>query len=294
MSEQHGAPPPIPPRIDGNAASSATGADARLPPPLGGLAATARPTPPPRPVSVEALLDLALGLGVFLVFSVLTGAIWGLSQLVHGLQAGTTADLPLRAPGPLAQLLMAMFSLGPTAVLLYWLRRPALSREVVDVRPGIARTLLLAVATGAGLMLANTALLAALEAAGVHAEPDNVAVIQAMASRHPVLIVVFVAVVAPIYEETLFRRVLFARWWAAGRAGVGMALSAAVFSSLHGVPGVGDTPFAAACLLWLVYAAMGVVLAWLYRRTGALWAAIVAHGVNNLLAILVLLSAQTG
>lgn len=284
-------PPPQLPQVGRNGPGSAVDAIADLlPPPVCPVAAT-RPTPPPRPLSVEVLLDLAVAVAAFLLFSVVAGTAWSLLQIIDGLRDGNAVDA---MPGPLAQILIAVCSLGPTALLLYWLRRPALPDEVTVARPGAPRTLLLAIVTGAGLMLANTGLFVALEAAGIRAVPGNFAVIEALASRHPVLLVLFVAVLAPIYEETLFRRVLFARWWTAGRAGAGIALSAALFASSHELPGLGDTPLGVACLLWLVYAGMGAVLAWLFRRTGVLWAAIVAHGVNNLLAVVVLIRAQSG
>ncbi|MNW13365.1 CAAX amino terminal protease self- immunity [compost metagenome] len=37
--------------------------------------------------------------------------------------------------------------------------------------------------------------------------------------------------------------------------------------------------------LWLVYGGMGAAFAWLYQRTGTLWAPIVAHALNNAIAL---------
>jgi len=46
--------------------------------------------------------------------------------------------------------------------------------------------------------------------------------------------------------------------------------------------------------LWVIYGGMGAAFAWVYRRTGTLWAAVIAHAVNNAIALaaMVLLGTQ--
>ena len=79
------------------------------------------------------------------------------------------------------------------------------------------------------------------------------------------------AVAVPIAEELLFRGVLYG-WlrarWGAVRGGM---LSALVFALVH-PPSAGGT-----LQIFLV----GLVLAWLYERSGSLWPSIVLHGCNN-------------
>lgn len=77
-------------------------------------------------------------------------------------------------------------------------------------------------------------------------------------------------VFAPFVEELVFRG-LFYRWlrerigfWGA------VIISAFAFSVLHGIPG-----------LIPAIAALGVVLALIYEKSGSLWPAIVAHGTYN-------------
>ncbi|HEX2360402.1 MAG TPA: CPBP family glutamic-type intramembrane protease [Solirubrobacterales bacterium] len=97
----------------------------------------------------------------------------------------------------------------------------------------------------------------------------------------PVVVVALYAstcVIAPLTEETFFRGFLFGglrrRWpfWAA--AGV----SGLIFGVVHAGTGVAAIPF---------LAALGIVFAYLYERTGSIWPSIIAHTLNNLLAITV-------
>lgn len=78
---------------------------------------------------------------------------------------------------------------------------------------------------------------------------------------------------------------LFGRLLAAGRPWLGIALSSAIFALVHEVPGISGNGPAAIAQLWLIYGSMGAAFAWLYWRTGTLWAPIAAHGINNATAL---------
>lgn len=89
-----------------------------------------------------------------------------------------------------------------------------------------------------------------------------------------------IVVAAPVSEEVFFRGFMFAGlrkrlpiWPAA-------LISAAVWGSLH-LPG-GNIGVA------LQLTIFGVVLAWLYERSGTLWATITAHAINNTIAFVLL------
>src|SRR3546814_11847488 len=69
--------------------------------------------------------------------------------------------------------------------------------------------------------------------------PTNQPLIEAMGARNPALLLLVVALLAPAYEELLFRRVLFGRLWAAGRPLLGIVLSSAEFACTHELPGTG-------------------------------------------------------
>ena len=91
-----------------------------------------------------------------------------------------------------------------------------------------------------------------------------------------------IVIAAPITEETLFRGLFFGAlrsrapfWVAAGTSGV-------LFGAVH-LPS-GDVAVAGLLTLF------GVILAWLYERTGSLGPPIILHMVNNGIAIIPLLS----
>lgn len=83
----------------------------------------------------------------------------------------------------------------------------------------------------------------------------------------------------PLVEELLFRSVLLSS--IARRVGNGWAivLTAVVFACVH----LPDLSF-----LWYALpnlALLGLVLGWLRVRSGSIWPAVLAHGMNNLLAV---------
>ena len=81
------------------------------------------------------------------------------------------------------------------------------------------------------------------------------------------------AVVAPIVEELFFRGYVFNAYLGEKSIATAYIASAIVFSVLHGLP----------TLLPVIFM-MGIVLAYVYRRTGSIIAPIVAHMLNNSLA----------
>ena len=94
----------------------------------------------------------------------------------------------------------------------------------------------------------------------------------------PVAVLTFqaLAVVTPVVEEVFFRGFVFAGL--APRLGVGwaMVVSSVVFSVFHLDVGV-----------FIPIFVTGLLLAWLYHRTGSLWPGVLAHGGQNALALAV-------
>ncbi|MEK7778088.1 MAG: CPBP family intramembrane glutamic endopeptidase [Chloroflexota bacterium] len=90
---------------------------------------------------------------------------------------------------------------------------------------------------------------------------------------------VLIVVVAPVAEESFFRGfllpVLADRWgfW------VGASFVSVLFAMAHLAPGVLLPAFVS-----------GLLLAWLYRRTGSLWNCCLAHAAQNALAFAVAIS----
>lgn len=94
-----------------------------------------------------------------------------------------------------------------------------------------------------------------------------------------ILAIVLIGVVAPLSEELFFRgfvfsglRSRFSLWPAALIAGL-------VFGLVHAPTGITTV---------VPLAALGVVLSWLYDRTGSLWPCVIAHMINNGLALALL------
>lgn len=83
----------------------------------------------------------------------------------------------------------------------------------------------------------------------------------------------------PLVEELLFRGVLLSSLARHVGSGWAIVLTAAMFACVH----LPDLSF-----LWYALpnlALLGLVLGWLRVRSGSIWPAVLAHGVNNLLAV---------
>lgn len=90
--------------------------------------------------------------------------------------------------------------------------------------------------------------------------------------------------VAAISEELFFRGFMFSGLRSLGASlWIAAAISSAIWASLH--LGAGNLGVVA------ILAAFGLVLAWLYERSGSLWVPIAAHALNNTVAFILLLVA---
>jgi len=88
------------------------------------------------------------------------------------------------------------------------------------------------------------------------------------------MFVLVAVVMAPLFEEVVFRGFLF-RGLANSWGWVwGAIASAAIFGGVH-----------LQLDIFLPLAALGFVLAWAYHRTGSLWASITMHALFNLIAV---------
>jgi membrane protease YdiL (CAAX protease family) len=240
------------------------------------------------------LVDALIAIGVMLALSLVAGAAWAAMRGVQiALQSGTDlqdADAVTRAIGQMdsATLLwMTLFSTGVAALVPYFWRRRASVAERMASFTAIRRP-----ATWGWIVLAA---LASLFFSGVlptlgnwlglAANPSNEAPLKQALVASPSFVVLFAVLLAPAYEELLFRRVLFGRLWAAGWPKLGMALSSIGFALIHEPPGLSHNTIGATVWLWLIYSLMGATFAWVYRRTDTLWAPIAAHGLNNAVAM---------
>ncbi len=270
-------------------------APASTTPPLPPASTTASGGKPGSPVA-GFFIDLGIAIVALFGLSLLSGLIWGLYRgAVVGSEAvrqGNAVDASALAqqlgqPGALAQIVMALVATGGTALLLYFLRRRADAGErnaslQAARRPSTWGWTLL-VATG--VVIGSNLIAYLARQAGIEPVPTNLALMDQALARFPWFLAVFAVVLAPAYEELLFRRVLFGRLWQGGRMWLGMLLSSLAFALIHEIPGTSANGPWEIAQLWLVYGSMGAAFAWLYQRTGTLWAPIVAHGLNNAIAL---------
>lgn len=242
-------------------------------------------------------LDVLIAAVTLLGLSLIGGLVWGVWRGVEvGLAAARaggampnpdTLTAQFGEPGALAQMLIALVATGGAALLLYFWRRRATAAERTASAHAARQpstwgwTLLVAACVFAGSSLVGWT----AKQLGVEPVPTNLPLMEQAQANYPIFLIVFAVVLAPAYEELLFRRVLFGRLWAAGRPWLGMLLSGAAFAFIHEIPGTSDNGLPEILQLWLVYGGMGVAFAWLYRKTGTLWAAVAAHALNNAIAL---------
>lgn len=261
------------------------------------------PSSPRRPGSPLAgfFIDLGIGVAVLLSLSLISGLAWGLYRGAivgyqaarDGADASAVAGLAqqLGQPGALAQILMALVATGGAALVLYFFRRRATPAEralsfQAARRPSTwAWTLLVAT----GVIVGSNLIAWLAKQGGIEPVPTNLALMEQAMTRFPWFLALFAVVLAPAYEELLFRRVLFGRLWQAGRPLLGMLLSSLAFALVHEIPGTSANGPSEIAQLWLVYGGMGAAFAWLYQRTGTLWAPIAAHALNNGIALAALM-----
>jgi len=231
------------------------------------------------------LIDVGLAALLMIVLSMFGGLLW---LFYRAATEGAAALKDLAAtPPPLEQILMALLATGGTALLLYFLRRPADATERRASLQAVARpstwgwTALVAL----GVVLGSNGLSFLGGQLGIEPVPTNQELMSRALGEFPWFLALFAVLLAPAYEELLFRRVLFGRLWQAGRPWLGLVLSSLCFALIHEVPGTSANGPLQITLLWLVYGGMGAAFCWLYRRTGTLWAPIAAHAVNNAVAL---------
>nr|WP_277399928.1 CPBP family intramembrane glutamic endopeptidase [Pseudoxanthomonas sp. LH2527] len=213
-----------------------------------------------------------------------------LAQQSGGVLDAATVQSRLGTPPVLFLIVMTLVGTGGTALVLYlWRRRatPTERRASID-RLRLPRTWGWALVAGLATFLFSTLMSAGGRALGLDLQPSNLDLIKDGFARFPVFLALFAVVLAPLYEELLFRRVLFGRLWEAGWPVLGLILSSVVFALVHELPGLNGKPADSTLFLILVYTGMGGIFAWVYRRTGTLWAPIAAHILNNAIALAVM------
>ncbi|MGH8079412.1 MAG: lysostaphin resistance A-like protein, partial [Lysobacter sp.] len=252
------------------------------------IASFAQPSPTRVASPTAALLGFFFDLSLSLLL--LTGlSLFGVAAVgfVRGLRG---EDFAQTDPNSLIFVVVGLLATAISALIVYYFRRNANAIERVDSWRALWRrsswfSILVAVFACSGYSALAGRLAHAM---GVELTPTN-QILGEIIHAYPLTLLVFAVLIAPAYEELLFRRVLFGRLWAAGRPWLGLALSSAAFALVHEPPGLSASHGWGMLMLWSVYALMGAVFAWIYYRSGSLWTAYLAHAGNNLIAGLMLL-----
>jgi membrane protease YdiL (CAAX protease family) len=179
-----------------------------------------------------------------------------------------------------APLLVVLFTAMP------WLARCSL-REL-GLR-GFDRVTVIAGLVGAAAMYAAAIGLAGVQYGFTHEKPQEAAISLFASAHDPALIVAFAllaTIAAPFVEEFIFRGFLFNALSRYTPVWVAAVLSGAVFGYVHVINQSSTSAF-------LPLAASGVVLAYVYQRSGSLTASILTHGLFNLINVALISAGKT-
>ena len=108
--------------------------------------------------------------------------------------------------------------------------------------------------------------------------------IVAILGDYPTLMFLGTAIFAPIAEELLHRGLVFGSLFQKSIP-LAYAASALLFASIHVAQYIGfySPPYVALALVQ--YLPAGIIFAWTYQRSGSIFAPIMIHAINNIIAI---------
>jgi len=240
------------------------------------------PNPAPGIYKVLGAVGLDIVLLIFFSFASISAgfAIWTLNEMFNNGFHATKA-----APGPNAILLISMLSLySAILVLSLWRGRKLVLPQLEN---NVVRQIVFSVLTGFALLAFTIASTHAMSVSGHAMKPSNQVLLENSGKQWPLVVGFFAVVAAPVFEEIFFRKQIFARLAGAGYLATGYLLSSLLFALMHEpapTQGWGRWILALA-----MYGSMGAVFAWVYKKTGRLWPAILTHMTNNSVAMFALL-----
>ena len=253
------------------------------------------PSRPLHPSLHDARLPhLGSAIGMIVLYFALQFLASGLVGLVLGLAVGVSGTAPgsvtQRIEAVLAQpdinalmvILTLLLAASVTVVLVRRLWPAAWSHGAPPglglTRPGRPLFYLAAVLLGLAVPIAG-GWLTRWVAHGHEVTQDvkQIGGAASLALRIPMALVV--VSLGPLVEELLFRGALLSALLRRMPVGWAVAVSSLLFACVH-LPDLGFLWYAVPNL-----ALLAAALAWLRLRSGSLWPAVVAHGVNNLLAV---------
>jgi membrane protease YdiL (CAAX protease family) len=259
------------------------------------VSGTQTPRPPALPSSTKYRLPPGLGgaagiIAGYFALQLLAGFAFALVAMFAAMFDHPATGLEVAVGTTLArpgmQAWLAIVSLGAAAPLTLWLaHRQWGAWWSTGQPPGLgfvapSRTWFFALAIATGLLLPWIGSLLTQWLAQGHPVTQD---IQQIGARTPLasrlLLVLVVVGVGPVVEELLFRGVLLSALMRHCRAGLAVAFSSLAFALIH-LPGLDYQWYAVPSLLLLA-----VLLAVLRLGSKSIWPAVLAHGMNNLLAV---------
>ncbi|MFC5740641.1 CPBP family intramembrane glutamic endopeptidase [Dyella tabacisoli] len=252
---------------------------------------------PPYPLAQPSQPNLysALGLiGLYFVLQLVIGAVVG---LFAGLLTGTSrhgqniATATSTVPAILVQadvnaLMVIITLIAAAGCILYLARRlwPAMWPQSAPPGLGFAPPSSPSFYVAALLIGVTMPIIGGLLTqflAGGHAVTQDIKQLGADTSlRLRIPLALIVISIGPLVEELLFRGALLSALLRRLHAGWATALCALLFAAIH-LPDLGFLWYALPNL-----ALLGAALVWLRLRSGSIWPAVLAHGANNMLAVL--------
>ena len=119
------------------------------------------------------------------------------------------------------------------------------------------------------------------------ATSENQALLEALISDHFVLMVVASVVLAPIFEELLFRGTIFS-WLYEVHPLVAHILSGFIFGFVHVMNAIFGGNVGEIVQIFS-YFFMGIGLSYLYEKTNNIYVPIITHALNNLFAVILVI-----
>jgi membrane protease YdiL (CAAX protease family) len=216
------------------------------------------------------------------------------ASMVIVLAASTILSLPFAATfetagGFTAQTFLAAALSTQVPMLLFVLARCVLARAVSLDELGLraipwSRSVGVGVGFGICMLLVSAGVNLALDRLGLrHDQLDQFVFIQSVSPSEFGMIFLLGAVVAPAIEEIFFRGFLFGLYRRRKPLWVAYAASGLIFAAVHALP-IATDPERIAGILVAAFV-LASMLAWIYQRTGSLYPGMIAHGVNNGVAL---------
>lgn len=214
---------------------------------------------------------------------------------VAGATLALVSGQPISVPATLVIFTATQTGLLAVAILFVAVPNALAGVRLLPPRGGALRTfaigLLLALPAWLVATLLGALLQGILDRLGHPAVPGILD--DAIARLDPTALVLAVVLVAPIAEEIFFRGLVLNAWLREYGARFGIIGSAALFGAIHADTSSGEALLTSVVRVVPIFG-LGLALAFVYRRTGSLLAAIGMHVGFNALSITIALAQRLG